>query len=123
MAPTALDSAGYDRFHDLTLAGSAFMMPGVDDAVLKRAVECVPNPCVAISEAVAQRREMERLSEQEDDDSFWTFAASLTCDSALLNLLKSSPSSNLDALAGFLSGEPLPLEKLIGPEIAAKPEK
>ena len=119
VAPRALDSSGYDAFHDLTLAGVAFMMPGVDDAVLKRATACVPDPCVAISEAIAQRREMERFSEQEDDESFWSFAGSLPCDSALLNLLKGSPSSNLDALAGNLSGDPLPLERLFGPEIAA----
>ena len=49
------------------------MMPGVDDAIFRRAAECVPDPCVAISEAVGQRREMERLSEQEDDGAFWAF--------------------------------------------------
>jgi hypothetical protein len=119
MVPPRLDSSGYDQFHDLMLAGIAFTMPGVDDTVLKRAMECVPEPCSAINDAVAQRREMERLSEQEDDGFFWSIAESLTCDSALLNLLKGSPSSNLDALAGYLSGEPLPLEKLFGPEIAA----
>jgi hypothetical protein len=119
MAPPPLDSAGYDQFHDLTLAGIAFMMPGVDDATLKRAVECVPDPCVAINDAVAQHREMERLSEQEDDGAFRSLARSLTCDSSLMRLIEGSPSSNLDALAGYLSGEPLPLEKLFGPEIAA----
>jgi hypothetical protein len=118
-APARLNAAGYDRFRDLTLAGVAFVMPGVDDAVLKRAMDCVPDPCGAINEAVSIHREMERLSERENDDSFWTLAEGRTCDPALLNLMRGSPSSNLDALSKYLSDNgPLPLEKLFGPEIA-----
>jgi hypothetical protein len=115
-APTRLDAAGYGQLHDLMLAGTAFMMPGVDDAVRERAMDCVPDPCGAISEALSMHREMERLSETESDDLFWSLAEGRGCDSALLKLFKGSPSSNLDALAGYLSG-PLPLEKLFGPEM------
>jgi hypothetical protein len=120
LPPPPLDSTSYDQFHDLTLAGTAFLMPGVDEAVVKRALDCVPDPCVAINDAVAVHREMERLAES-DDHAFWDLAESQTCDPSFLKLIKGSPSSKLDALSGYLSdnGAPsLPLEKLFGPDIA-----
>jgi hypothetical protein len=120
LPPPPLDSASYDQFHDLSLAGTAFVMPGVDEAVMQRAMDCVPDPCAAINEAIGMHREMERLAES-DDSAFWVFAESHTCDLPFLRLIKGSPSGRLDALSGYLSdnGAPsLPLEKLFGPEIA-----
>ncbi len=118
--PPPLDAASYQQFRGLALAGTAFMMPGVDEAVMRRAMDCVPDRCVAINEAVSMRREMERLSESEDD-AFWDLAEKLTCDLPFLKLLRGSPPSNLDALSGYLSdnGAPsLPLEKLFGSDPA-----
>jgi hypothetical protein len=123
-APAApLDSAGYDQFHDLTMAGVAFALPGVDDAVFQRAMGCTPSPCAAITDAVALHRELDRLSDRGDDDPFWSFADGHACDAPLVDLLKASPSGGLENLASWLGGEPLPLEKLFGPGIAPNAAK
>ena len=118
--PAPLDDQGETRYHDLLLAGTAFTMPGVDDAVMKKGLDCAPNPCIAINEAISEQREMATLSERGDSDPFWGEAESRACDVPLFNLVKAAPSGGFEALDGYLSGSPLPLEKLFGAEIAAK---
>jgi hypothetical protein len=120
MVASPLDASSYTRYRNLTVASAAFMWPGVDDVVSRRAADCAPDPCAAINEAVGLHRAMERLSDREDE-SFWAFASRRTCDSSLLNLLESSPPSSLEALSRDLSSDPLPLEKYLAPETAANP--
>jgi hypothetical protein len=100
------------------MAGMAFTLPGVDEAVFKRAITCVPEPCAALSEAVAIRVELQRISDAADDAAFWGEAERRGCDTGLFKLLRSSPSAGLERVAKELGGDALPLEKLFGTQIA-----
>ncbi len=120
LPPAPLDGEGSRQLRDLLIAGAAFTLPGVDESVFERAMQCVPDPCVALNEGLAQHRELDPLSERGDDDPFWSYAASHRCgDAPLLDLIKGSPSGSVGSLSGFLAG-PLPLERLFGTAAAPK---
>jgi hypothetical protein len=66
-----LDPADAVAFHDIALAGFAFIYPGVDDAVAKRALSCMPSPCAALSERITLRREMESFTDTAEHEGKW----------------------------------------------------
>jgi hypothetical protein len=109
-----LDSEWLKRFRDLSLAGAEFALPGVDDAVFKQAMACVPNPCATISEAVSMRVELRHISDQIDDPSFWSYAKQQSCDRDLIALLSTTPSGSIEELARELGEGPSTLEELFG---------
>jgi hypothetical protein len=109
-----LDSAWLKRFRDLSLAGAEFALPGVDDAVFKKAMACVPDPCATISEAISMRVELRRISDQIDDPSFWSYAKQQSCDQNLVALLSATPSGSIEELAREIGEGPSTLEELFG---------
>jgi hypothetical protein len=109
-----LDSEWLKRFRDLSLAGAEFAFPGVDDAVFKKAMTCVPSPCATISEAISMRIELRRISDQIDDPSFWSYAKQQSCDQELIALLSATPSGSIEELARELGEGPSTLEELFG---------
>jgi len=119
--PPFADQADYQRFHDLALAGAAFMFPGVDPAVAKRAVGCSPTPCAILVEQITLRREYDSFTDTAEDQGCFGLADQSGCDRTLFETLEASPSAGVELLDGYMGSE-LPLEKLFGPEIRARAE-
>jgi hypothetical protein len=103
---------------ELSRAGAAFFWPGVDAAVMKRALACAPSPCSAFLTGASLRKMMGELSPVDDDDAFWSLGAGMqSCDAALLERLRSSqPIGEERALTLLRSMPRLPLERFFPDE-------
>ena len=119
--PPFADQADYERFQDVALTGVAFMFPGVDPAVAKRALACSPTPCAILGEQIGLRREYDSFTDTAEDEGSFELADQSSCDRTYLQLIETSPSAGIEALDGMMGSELL-LEKLFGPEVRARAE-
>jgi hypothetical protein len=103
-------------------ASVAYVFPGVDQAVMQKAIACSPTPCATIGEAAASHRQWDSASELGDADPFWQFAESRACDKALFRLTKSQPGGGTRAMTKLLGAIPAPLESLFGSGISPRDE-
>jgi len=120
--PPFADQAESQRFQDVALTGVAFMFPGVDPAVAKRALACSPTPCAMLGEQIALRREYDSFTDTAEDDGSFELADQSSCDRTYLQLIETSPSAGIESLDGMMGSELL-LEKLFGAEVRARAER
>lgn len=113
-APRGADELAEQR--RLDRYGYAFLLPGVDPAVAKRALDCAPTPCAALVEGAWQHASLGELAPDNTSAAFWAMAdARPDCNAALVKLLRSAPELPPERVAAFLKGED-PLRKAFPPK-------
>jgi hypothetical protein len=89
-APGAIDPDELSRRKDLAFAAIDFANPGVDPAVVRKAMECSKAPCTAIAEAVAMNRSLAAAAGSDNLALLNELAEARACDGELLGRLKGS---------------------------------
>ncbi|MBI4822527.1 MAG: hypothetical protein HY791_40075 [Deltaproteobacteria bacterium] len=95
-------------------ASPNFLFPGVDPAVMKKALACAPSPCSALDEAAAFHTAIGAEAPTDTSNAFFQLAGSVKCDAALLAMLRNAtPTAPVKARRNLL-GTPSFLEKSYG---------
>ncbi|MFO0725182.1 MAG: hypothetical protein U1E65_15480 [Myxococcota bacterium] len=103
-----------DRLRRLDRTGYAFFLPGVSPKVMSRALECVPSPCVALTEGAWSHAAVGELSPEDTRQSFLEVLRASGCRSPLLDKLTAGQTLTLHEAHAMYEGSS-PLLREYGP--------
>ncbi|MBI5495876.1 MAG: hypothetical protein HY904_12700 [Deltaproteobacteria bacterium] len=105
--PRPVDAELRDRFKRMSAASLGFMLPGVPEDVMRRALACSPTRCVTLIEGTAQFSHFEHFwPEPVGRTSPDALVAAAGCDGGLLRRARSVPPADLEAALAFLREGP-----------------
>jgi hypothetical protein len=115
-APGALDPDQLGRRRELDFAALAFAYPGVDPAIVRRAMSCATAPCTAMVEAVVMNRSLSGAAGSDNLAVLGELSSARGCDSDLFARFKTTREYATDEALGELADDlPQAIPKRFGP--------